>query len=311
MDKRSFEQIRECLSKNQKIGIAVGKNPGIDEMGGVLALYLSLIIDGKNVTVACPSDVLVEHSSLVGIDKVEKSFEDATGDMIVSFPYREGEIEKISYTLEDGFLNIVVKAEEQGLSFSERDVIFRRSNGYPGLLFVIGTPRLSDLDKLYDPHALRDTTVINIDNKRDNQGFGDIVLIPLASSSVSETISELLLDLDLPMDIDIAQNLMIGIESGTNNFQDAKTSPEAFEMAALLMKRGAGRREINPRRQPAAFEEISSIFSPKDVDENNPVDDKKDLPFTRQVKRDITARQRKNPPDDWLTPKIYKGSTNI
>src|SRR3989344_6899745 len=159
--------------------------------------------------------VLGQIKDFIGIDKVKSGFEGGAGDMVVSFPYREGEIEKISYTLEDGFLNIVVKAGENGLSFSENDVIFKRSQGYPGLLFVVGTPRLSDLDRIFDPQALKDTVVINIDNKGDNQGFGDIVMVSPSFSSVSEKISDLMLSLNFSIDPDIAQNLFMGIEDAT------------------------------------------------------------------------------------------------
>jgi hypothetical protein len=69
---------------------------------------------------------LVEVSSLVGIDEVKTTLGEASGDLVVSFPYREGEIEKVSYTRDDNFLNIVVKAGEKGLNFDEKDVKFTR-----------------------------------------------------------------------------------------------------------------------------------------------------------------------------------------
>ena len=302
-----FEQVNNFINKANKIGIAVGKNPGIDELSGALALYLSLEKEGKNVLIACPSEPLVEHSVIFGIDKVKSSFGGSSGDMVVSFPYQEGEIEKISYTLEDGFLNIVVKAGEEGLSFSEKDVIFKRSAGNPELLFVIGTPRLSDLERIFDPQALKDTTVINIDNKSDNQGFGDIVLASPSFSSVSEKISDLMLSLNFSIDPDIAQNLFMGIEDATSSFQDPKTSPLAFEMAGLLMKKGARRKNTMPVKAENMAEEISPIFSPKKTGGFEEIKkeerkDRKGLP---------AGRQGKNPPIDWLTPKIYKGSTNI
>jgi len=307
MDNRVLGQIKDFIGKNNKIGIAVGKNPGVDEMGGALCLYLSLQTFGKDVSIACPTEALVEHSDLVGIDKVKSGFEGGAGDMVVSFPYREGEIEKISYTLEDGFLNIVVKAGENGLSFSENDVIFKRSQGYPGLLFVVGTPRLSDLDRIFDPQALKDTVVINIDNKSDNQGFGDIAMVSPNNSSLCERIGDLILSLDLPLDIDTAQNLLIGIENATENFQNTKTSPLAFEVAGKLMKNGAVRSDKR-------FTEESSIFSQKNIPK--PRIDKKDQfrpgPASQAGGQAMPAgRQGKNPPVDWLAPKIYKGSTNI
>ena len=92
MDNRVLSQIKDFIGKNNKIGIAVGKNPGVDEMGAAVSLYLSLLSSGNDVSVACPTEALVEHSNLVGIDKIKSSFEGGAGDMIVSFPYREGEI---------------------------------------------------------------------------------------------------------------------------------------------------------------------------------------------------------------------------
>jgi len=318
MDNRVLDQIKDFIEKNNKIGIAVGKNPGVDEMGAALSLYLSLRTFGKDATVVCPTEALVEHSHLVGIDKVKSSFDEGSGDLTASFPYKEGEIEKISYTLEDGFLNIVVKAGEEGLGFSENDVIFKRSQGYPGLLFVVGTPRLSDLDRIFDPQALKDTVVINIDNKSDNQGFGDIAMVSPNNSSLCEQIGDLIFSLDLPMDIDTAQNLLIGIESATDNFQNTRTSPLAFEMVASLMKKGAVRSDKRLRSsQVKRDEEESSIFSQKNIPQSRT--DKKDQVRPEQVPlrqaslpaRQGSAGQGKNPPVDWLAPKIYKGSTNI
>src|SRR3989344_3223829 len=111
MDKLILEKIKDLLSTNDNIGIAVGRNPGVDEMGAALALYLALTQAGKRTSIASPTEPIVEIASLVGIDRVKKNFEgDKSGDLTVSFPYKEGEIEKISYTLEEGKLNILVKA---------------------------------------------------------------------------------------------------------------------------------------------------------------------------------------------------------
>lgn len=293
MDRLILQKIKDILAKNNTIGIAVGKNPGIDEMGATLALYLCLSQDGKSVSIACPTEPIVEVSSLVGIDKVKTSFDSgAGGDLTVSFPYKEGEIEKISYTLEDGFLNILVKAGEQGLSFNEKDIEYKRIGSAPNVLFVVGTPRLSDLGKLFDPQALKDVTIINIDNKADNQGYGDIVLVSKKLSSVSEQMVDIILSLDLKMDQDAAQNLLSGVSSATDNFQHPNTSPLAFEMAANLMKRGAIRTNSKFIKSTTdGVRENYSFFAPK--------------PTKKEEKKD------NNPPEDWLAPKIYKGSTAI
>ena len=66
MDNTTFKQISEAIQKNKVIGIVTAKNPSLDEMGGALALYLSLIEIGKSATIATPENPLVEVSSLVG-----------------------------------------------------------------------------------------------------------------------------------------------------------------------------------------------------------------------------------------------------
>lgn len=257
-----MQSIQDILARNSSVGIVVGKNPSIDDMGAALALYLSLKSSGKQVSIASPTDPIVEVSNLVGINKVKKSLDSEGGDLIVSFPYQDGEIEKVSYTLENGFLNIIVKAAEDGLSFSEKDVKYKNSGAMPSAIFVVGTPRLSDLGNLFDPELLKDTTIINIDNKKENQGFGEVVLVSSDFSSVSEQIGSLLTSLNYPIDADIAQNLLSGISFATENFQSSKTSPVAFEITAKLMQQGAKRTDTSIRPTPAPFS-LASQKGPK------------------------------------------------
>ncbi len=302
MDNQTFRQIGEAIEKNNTIGIVTAKDPSLDEMGAALSLYLSLIQAGKSVSIATPENPLVEVSSLVGIDKVKTALSGESGDLTVSFPYQEGEIEKVSYTLENGLLNIVVKAGEKGLSFKEQEVLFTRSQGVPSLLFVVGVSRLSDLGKLFNIADLKDTMIINIDNKAENQGFGDIIMVYPMLSSISETVANLLVSLNLKMDVDVAQNLMYGISDATNNFQDAKTSALAFEMASILMKTGAIRVGNNLKQaEPVNTER----FFPK------PTQPTQRTQPTRKIEDVEKETENENPPEDWLAPKIYKGSTNF
>ena len=260
----------------------------------------------------------------MGIDTVKKAFEgDKNGDITVSFPYREGEIEKISYTLEEGKLNILVKAGEDGLTFSEKDIEYKRGGGAPGLIFVVGTPRISDLGNVFDIEALKDSKVINIDYKPENQGYGDIPLLGKDASSVSELVASILQSLGFKIDVDIASNLLSGIISATDNFQNPRISPLSFEMAAILLKKG-GVRQASRKKQSVIEED--SFFTPKTQPKipsfsKTSIDTEEKKPSFAKASADAKAMADKsegqakldedNPPDDWLAPKIYKGSTNI
>jgi nanoRNase/pAp phosphatase (c-di-AMP/oligoRNAs hydrolase) len=227
---------------------------------------------------------------LVGIDKVKQRLEGNAGDLVVSFPYKEGEIEKISYTLENSFLNIIVKAGEKGLSFNQNDIQFKRSTGSSKVIFTIGFSRISDLEDTISVEGLSSVTVINVDNKDDNERFGDIVLVS-GNLSISEGIASLISNLNLKIDVDASQNLLSGIIEATNNFQNSRTSPLALEMSAYLMKNGAARAQKSITiKEENILEEQPVIRSSSD----------------NKNKTDVN-----NPPEDWLTPKIYKGSTSI
>lgn len=296
MDKLSYKRVAEFLGKSQNIGIVTPKDPSMDEMASALSLYLSLSDTGKNVAIATPSEPLVEVSTLVGIDKVKTKLNYQAGDLVVSFPYKEGEIEKVSYTLEDGALNIQVKAGEAGLSFDERDVKFIRPQAAPELLFAVGADKVTDLGQLFDPQDLKDTTVINIDNNPQNSGFGDIVLVYPKASSISEIVADFIFSEGLNMDQDISQNLLWGISSATRNFQDPGTTGLAFEMAGVLMRNGAQREPLGALRTAFTGQEARARQS---------------QPIPVQSEELPQGEQAKNPPEDWLAPKIYKGSTNF
>lgn len=366
MDQLALDRIKEQLNKYEDVAIAVGKDPNLDEMGAALALFLALKNAGKQVVIASPSEPLVEISSLVGIDKVKNYFETSNSDLIVSFPYAEGEIEKVSYTLENGFLNIIVKAGENGLSFEEKDINYKRSgSGGIKTLFIVGTPRLSDLGNLFDPDALKETLVINIDNKKENQGFGDAVLVNQSASSVSEQIASVLSFLDYPIDIDMAQNLLSGIDFATDNFQNPKTTAFAFEMASDFLKKGAIRKKsqsskpftedtsffqpqqgnqpgFGKKKNPFAFPQSSGVQTQRPAthfnqsNQNNPFMQQnrgfnkpkvgQAQPFskpqpTSSMSRSVPSAPQQTveakdedideTPPDWLTPKVYKGSTLV
>ncbi|MCL5438548.1 MAG: hypothetical protein M1268_00990 [Patescibacteria group bacterium] len=340
MDNPNLQSIKEILTNNDKLAIAVGKNPTIDEMAAALSLYLSLKEAGKGVIIACPTDPIVEISSLVGIDKVSKNIEGVGPDLVVSFPYREGEIDKVSYTLEDGYLNIVVKGGEKGINFNDQDIRFRRGGSLPKALFIVGTPNLSDLGNIFDPENLKDTKIVNIDNKEENQGFGDYVFVSSRFSSVSEEVGYILKNLGLPINIDIAQNILSGITFATENLQSPKTSPVALEMAALAIKEGAVRQQTSDISRvldessfmPMPSTQMNYPSSQRPQSQPRPQFQQRNfdrvqkprqtIPFGQQSKQQIEEKpvqsqnnlnqeEDQNPPSDWLTPKVYKGSTLV
>jgi hypothetical protein len=112
---------------------------------------------------------------------------------------------------------------------------------------------------------------------------------------VSENVAAIISSLGLNIDVDTASNLMYGISEATDNFQNPKTSPLAFETTAILMKKGAKRTMRNATKTFDAIDR-DPFFEAT-------------LPKKPEVKTE--KKRDDNPPDDCLAPKIYKGSTAI
>ncbi len=339
MDKNTIQKLKDAIGKSNNIGIAVAQNPSIDEMGAALSLYLMLRSANKRVTIASPTDPIVEISSLVGIDRVQRHFGGDSGDLVVSFPYKEGEIEKVSYTLENNFLNIIVKASEQGLSFEEQDVRYTRGSGSIDLLIVVGAPSLDQIGDVVDSQKLRDISVINFDNNPNNQGYGDVVVLNPQASSLSEHVADVALTLGFAIEQDAAQNLLSGIMFATKNFQDPRTSSLAFEIASFLMKQGAqratGRQYPNnapsvnnepaaqmngaspmPMPQPQMRQPVQRPTQPEPVRQPQSVQQPQQPSMDSAMndnydQMEQPEEQNEKPPLDWLTPKVYKGSSEV
>lgn len=264
MDTNALSQIRDLIARSNSVAIVVSANPTVDQMAGALALSLSMNAQNKKTYVISPTSVLVEHSSLVGIDRVKGPDEGGNGDLVVSFPYREGEIDKVSYTIDGDSLNIVVKAGEKGLTFQESDVQFKRGADKPDMIISVGVASLGQLSTIFSEELLNGVTLLNIDNVSTNEGYGNVVLVSAKFSSLSEQVADLLLNLGMELDIDVSQNLMIGLTDATNNFQDTKTSYLAFEIASILIKRGAVRKTSGvrqPSQNQRPMDEVRNIQS--------------------------------------------------
>ncbi|MFI5265405.1 MAG: bifunctional oligoribonuclease/PAP phosphatase NrnA [Candidatus Levyibacteriota bacterium] len=255
----SFNQAKAAvaalLSENSSIGIIVSEHQTLDILAAALSLHLIFLDSGKNSQIISRKDPTVEHSFLVGIDQMKKQFGGVTKMLTVSFPYHDGDIEKVSYNIEGDKLNVNLFAEEQGISFEEKDIKYLREGSAPQLIFTVGVA---------NPEALVGLTgssskIVNIDNNVANTLFGDAVLVDASFSSLSEIVAKLALEFSLQVEFDVAQNLLDGIVSATQNFMSPKTSPIAFEMIGVLLQKGAVRKNMKDNSRTTSDTSLSML----------------------------------------------------
>jgi len=318
MFNQSFDKVNDLLSQARNVAIVVPKNPDLDTMAAALSLSLSLEKSDKKTTVFSETAATVGLGNLVGIDGV-KQFSTQNGvngnGFIISLPYEQGAIEKISYDIVGDRINLTVVPGATGLNFTTEDISYQTPTQSYDFIVTIGVP----IEPILPFDADGILPLLNIDYKADNTAYGTLALIEESYGSYSEMIATLLKELQLPTDADIAQNLLTGLVEATNNFQNAQTSPVAFETASFLMQKGAQRQRKVANEQQQVQEVRQNLqkqsFPTKQDRQNGrpqqPFDSAQGKQGPKPVVQQLTkgADAAKQPPKDWFEPKIYRGST--
>lgn len=240
-------QARSILGNSKNILLAIPVDPSIDNVASALALYLSLSAAGKQVSIITPTEITVQFNHLIGVDKISTSFTAQNGkNLIISFPYTEGSIEKVSYNIENETFNLVIEPREGYPSVLPEMMKYNFSGGNYDTIVTIGAANIEELGQIYsnNQNLFNEKQVINIDDDIANSNFGKINLIDSKIASLSELVLGLIDQMNLPVEADIATNLLTGLTAQTNNFSSPKTTATTFETAAMLLKFGAQKTQI-------------------------------------------------------------------
>lgn len=239
--------LKGFLDQATDLGIIIGSHQNLDTVASSLALYNSLSQAGKKVQIISKKAPTVEVSNLVGVNKITENFSSSnSGKLVVSLPYVRGEVEKVLFTEfpnSENPTNInfhLTAAEGKSITpFTNADVRLIWEGGAPSSIITVGAGSVDELMGAVDANNVK---IVNIDNFSGNSRFGDIVIVDESFSSLSEIIGKVIKDLSLPMDIDVAQNILDGVLFATRNFTKQNTSPLAFEAASNAMYQGAQRK---------------------------------------------------------------------
>lgn len=241
----SQEQIKESVNKAGQILICLPKNPTTDAIASSLALFSALEKMGKQAKVVCNEFILPPNHQFLPKSKDILSDLTSLRKFIISINVQDAKVEELSYDIQNDNLNIFVTPKTG--TIRERDVRFSSSEFEYDLIFVLDSPDLESLGSLYDNNTefFYHTPIINIDHSPQNEHFGQINLVELTATSISEIIFDLLKTFaeDI-LDEYIATSLLAGIISKTKSFQSASVTPKSLAIASHLITSGARREEI-------------------------------------------------------------------
>jgi nanoRNase/pAp phosphatase (c-di-AMP/oligoRNAs hydrolase) len=304
----NFSRIVQVVNQQNILGICLPANPSLDTVAAATALYLGLSKMGKDVSLACASD-LPPQFNLNGADKIQKNLGAGGNNLVISFPYVEGAIDKVTYNIEGEYFNLVIQPKEGMARLDPSNVKYSYTGAKIGAIITIDASNLNALGELYSRQReeFQGKDIINIDRHLTNANFGTINLVEKQSSSTSEIIFKLLQLLHIEIDKDMATNLYAGIMAATNNFTAYSVNANTFETSAQLLKLGA----VKKPHIPSRFKPPTMTFSPTPAGNSwtpPAMETPAPSPKTVEVKEGKNEEKTAN---DWLKPKIFRGSNLI
>lgn len=102
--------------------------------------------------------------------------------------------------------------------------------------------------------------IINIDHHKSNKYFGNINYVLEEYSSSAEIVYDIIKELELPMNKEIATMLYIGIDTDTGRFMYSSTTDETMQKVSKLMSYGIDINEINIKLYRSMSKNIFDLY---------------------------------------------------
>ncbi|KKR48347.1 hypothetical protein A3A55_00820 [Candidatus Roizmanbacteria bacterium RIFCSPLOWO2_01_FULL_40_14] len=295
MNTNNVFEIRSLLQNSQSVLIALAQSNDEDVVAAGLALYMTLVKMRKQVTIVSAQKVKVELSHLFSIDKITDKITGGN-NLVVSLPYQEGSIEKVSYHIENNRFNLVIEPRGEKLDFDPNQIEYNYGRGDYDAVFVLGANNLSSLGEIYDRHKniFSQKPLINIDKSNNNTRFGRINIVE--NMPVSQLVAQLVKDLRLPLDQDAASNLYTGIISKYGSVTIDAVDPQALDVLSFL---GRLKAQNLTNKSTPTNQQVSDQSQQRNQQGDIQVQSSDNQ--LGNVDHDVEDQT----PEDWLKPKIF------
>ena len=322
-------ELKNLLPTAKSILIVLPAGADIDKLAAALALFLTFEPSGKQVSIVCDDNILVGQAHLFGVDHIQKNLPSTEGGNLTltleGVAASDGTVpalEKLDWYAEGSNLNLVFHVLP-GQTFQPAKIVPRYQGSGFNLIFVVGAVNLNALGNIYQQNqqAFSGTHIVNIDIQVANTSFGQTNVTDTNATCLSEIMTSLISDLGYSLDADCASNLLAGIFEVTANLTSPKVTADTYMAVANCLRVG-GRKPSYAKAlegKPAPAYDLSALI-PKQEPQIQPIQLPVDagdhsMPFTPAPQPSPEERPAEEGvisetvEPEWLTPKIFKGSS--
>jgi nanoRNase/pAp phosphatase (c-di-AMP/oligoRNAs hydrolase) len=247
MSLSSLQKSQRLLKEATLPLIFIPPFPKTDIVSSAFALYHYFEEQGAKPKIICDSALEIAKV-LEFIAPAPEALEatlSGARDFVIIFSTKHNPISEVRTEKGSDELRIYITPEKA--SIDPRDFSFQPAAFSHDLVVTLGAPDKESLGKCYEsnPDVFYEVPIINIDAASSNELYGQVNMVDITASTVSEIVAEILNIEEIPKDSQILfEYLLTGIIAGTNSFQKPDTRPQAFRLASSLMDKGADQQKI-------------------------------------------------------------------
>lgn len=273
-------QIKDLIQTSTRILLITRENPTLDGVYSLLALDKYLKDLGKQTLLVAGK---IETENIPGVENILSSL--PPRNLVISFDYAEGSIEKVSYNVEGNRFNLVITPRSN--SINPEQINYSYSGEEFDLIISVDVPDVSLMARGGSNISTNfaNTPLVNLDHTQTNTLYGHINFVDPNVSSTSEIVVRLLGQLQA-LGSTQSELLYQGIKAATHDFT-LGVKASTFEGAALCLR---------------TLEETTSHLIPPNItiQEN---------PEIKEKPSEAPASEEEATPDSsWLVPKIFRSS---
>ena len=131
---QTLNRIVEAINKGSSGLIVIPSNYTPDALVSATSLYLALSQFGKSVALVCSSPVT---STITAANKFQSSLSTAGDNLVISFPYTEGAIDKVDYNIQGSSFNLVVTPRQGFPKLNPDQVKYTYTGGMVNFIILI------------------------------------------------------------------------------------------------------------------------------------------------------------------------------
>jgi len=215
-----INRVKNVLDKSRNIWIFPSPDTNKESLQASLALYYSLNKLGKNANLMTHQDISEDLQEITNKNNAQ------TASILINVANKE--VKELSFEKNGNFVKIDLDLKGSQVSLDDITISTPPESKNPDLIFTVGVQRLSDLEDLLEENfrIFYEKPIVNIDNKDNNEKFGQINFIN-TSYDLTKIIGYLLGQIDQNLiDSKVGKYLNLEAANRPQNIEQSKPESE-------------------------------------------------------------------------------------